>query len=119
MDDAVVEWMREAPRSPTESHELLLEKAEELGVGRESRRTVERAFGAAATFHEGQLRGDGSPYIVHPARVALLAATLTAPLDRVDAICGGLLHDVLEDTAASEDDVLRLGGEAVLAIVKF
>ncbi|MFI3253121.1 MAG: bifunctional (p)ppGpp synthetase/guanosine-3',5'-bis(diphosphate) 3'-pyrophosphohydrolase [Eubacteriales bacterium] len=65
---------------------------------------MEKAFRYAHGFHEGQLRKDGTPYITHPLAVAKIMAELG--MDR-DALIAALLHDVIEDTEASYDDVAR------------
>lgn len=71
----------------------------------------------AEKYHEEQKRSDGSPYIVHLIRVALL---INKYEDRVsaDVIISALLHDVLEDTNISEDIILHALGKTVLSYVK-
>lgn len=75
---------------------------------------VERAYIYSARVHEGQVRLSGEPYLSHPLEVAYILATM-----KLDSVCisAGLLHDVLEDTSATEDDVKDLFGEEVLKIV--
>src|SRR5688572_10958438 len=58
---------------------------------------VARCDEHAEDLHRGQLRGDGSPYIVHPRRVALLGATICSDEAVLAAFLVGLLHDVVED----------------------
>jgi (p)ppGpp synthase/HD superfamily hydrolase len=48
-------------------------------------------------LHDGQVRGDGAPYVIHPRRVALLASYWLAPSYLVEGILIALLHDVAED----------------------
>ncbi|MDH3907236.1 MAG: HD domain-containing protein, partial [Gammaproteobacteria bacterium] len=69
-------------------------------------------FGAAA--HEGQARRSGEPYITHPVAVAQELAEMH--LDS-EAICAAILHDVVEDTAASLDEIREKFGEDVALIV--
>jgi (p)ppGpp synthase/HD superfamily hydrolase len=76
---------------------------------------LERALRWAAVCHHGQTRkGSDTPYFEHAAAVALI-------LDRAgfdeDVVIAGLLHDVVEDTAATVDDVAARFGAAVAAIV--
>lgn len=73
-----------------------------------------KALSFAAEKHTGQTRRDGSPYIYHPIKVAELLKDAGYDLKYQMA---GLLHDVLEDTNATEDE-LRVFGEDVLAAVK-
>jgi (p)ppGpp synthase/HD superfamily hydrolase len=76
---------------------------------------LEHALRWSAVCHQGQTRrGGGTPHFVHPAAVALL-------LDRSgfqeDVVIAGLLHDVLEDTAATFEEVATRFGPAVAEIV--
>lgn len=73
-----------------------------------------RALVFATEKHTGQTRRDGSPYIYHPIKVAELLKDAGYDLRYQMA---GLLHDVLEDTDATEDEV-RVFGEDVLDAVK-
>ncbi len=63
---------------------------------------VKRAYEYANTLHNGQMRQSGEPYISHPLNVAYILAEMHA--DR-DTICAGLLHDTLEDTNITKEDI--------------
>ena len=63
-----------------------------------------KAYCYAAKAHEGQTRKDGSPYITHPLAVANIVADLK--LD-TDALCAALLHDCIEDTKSTHEDIGR------------
>jgi guanosine-3',5'-bis(diphosphate) 3'-pyrophosphohydrolase len=63
---------------------------------------IEKAYGYAASKHKDQKRKSGEPYIIHPLCVGLILADLE--LDK-ETIVAGLLHDVVEDTDATIDDV--------------
>lgn len=63
---------------------------------------VRRAYEYAKNLHSGQFRESGEPYIIHPLNVAYILAEMHA--DR-DTICAGLLHDTLEDTNISKEDI--------------
>ncbi len=76
---------------------------------------VERAYIYSARIHEGQVRLSGEPYLSHPLEVAGLLTDLQ--LDPVSA-AAGLLHDALEDTKATMEDLIRLFGEPVAHIVE-
>lgn len=75
---------------------------------------VEIAYRFAKSLHKGQKRKSGDPYIIHPVEVAYIAAQLS--LD-VYAVSACLLHDVVEDTGCSYDDVATLFGETVAELV--
>ena len=76
---------------------------------------VDRAVEYAREKHKDQSRKDGSPYIIHPLAVAEIVAEMG--LD-VDAILGALLHDCIEDTDASFDEISRLFGSSVAELVE-
>ena len=76
---------------------------------------VERAVRYADDKHRDQKRKDGSPYIIHPLAVAEIVAELG--LD-TDSIVGALLHDCIEDTSASHDEIAKLFGPAVAELVE-
>jgi GTP diphosphokinase / guanosine-3',5'-bis(diphosphate) 3'-diphosphatase len=75
---------------------------------------IEQAYKFSERAHEGQMRRSGEPYISHPLNVAAILADLK--LD-VDAIITGLLHDTVEDTSVTLDDVQREFGTTVSALV--
>ena len=75
---------------------------------------VEKALLYAVDCHSGQFRKSGEPYIIHPIQVAGILAKLK--LDAVTVACG-FLHDVVEDTDATLDDLEREFGHDVRVIV--
>ena len=75
---------------------------------------VERAYVYSARVHEGQIRLSGEPYLMHPLEVAGILADMN--LD-VISVAAGLLHDVLEDTDATPEDLKAHFGSDVLHIV--
>lgn len=68
----------------------------------EETEVVKRAYEYADNLHKGQFRQSGEPYIFHPLNVAYILAELHA--DR-DTVCAGLLHDTLEDTTITKEDI--------------
>jgi (p)ppGpp synthase/HD superfamily hydrolase len=67
----------------------------------------------ASRLHAGQYRADGSPYIVHPLRVAILtAASLSSPRQGT-AVLIALMHDVIEDCGIAEDWIANRYGSFV------
>lgn len=75
---------------------------------------VEKAYQYAAKAHADQKRASGQPYIVHPTQVAGTLATLGLDPDTVAA---GFLHDTVEDTPVTNDDIKNEFGEDVAFIV--
>ncbi len=78
---------------------------------------VRAAYELAARAHAGQRRAEGTPYIVHPLRVALILAEERG-VHRADVVAAALLHDVLEDTDVAAGDIARCAGERVAAWVQ-
>lgn len=75
---------------------------------------IEKAYKIADTCHEGQLRKSGELYICHPLCVAIILAELE--LDK-ETIIAGILHDVVEDTSYTLEDLKREFGEEVALLV--
>ena len=75
---------------------------------------LEKAFRFARRCHEGQMRDSGEPYMVHPASVALILADMR--MDTV-GIQTGLLHDVVEDTSVTAEQVQKEFGPDVARCV--
>ncbi len=75
---------------------------------------VARALRIAATAHDGVNRKSGEPYLVHPIEVATILSRMH--LD-AETIAGGLLHDVVEDTDVTSEDISRQFGERVARLV--
>ena len=75
---------------------------------------IEKAYQVAYKAHEGQCRKSGEPYIIHPLCVAIILADLE--LDK-ESIVAGLLHDVVEDTIMTSEELRQEFGEEVELIV--
>ena len=75
---------------------------------------VEKAYKVAYDAHKGQVRKSGEPYIMHPLCVAIILADLE--LDK-ETIAAGLLHDVLEDTVMTDEEMKDEFGEEVFLLV--
>ncbi|MBQ9834677.1 MAG: bifunctional (p)ppGpp synthetase/guanosine-3',5'-bis(diphosphate) 3'-pyrophosphohydrolase [Bacilli bacterium] len=97
----------------TELSKQLIEKTNSYMPIEEKR--IIRAYNYANGYHYAQKRNSGEPFITHPLNVALILAQMHAD---GDTICGALLHDVLEDTSALEEEILKLFGKTVLTLVQ-
>ena len=75
---------------------------------------IKKAYQTASKAHEGQKRKSGEPYIIHPLCVAIILADLE--LDK-ETIVAGLLHDVVEDTVMTTEDLTREFGSEVALLV--
>ncbi len=75
---------------------------------------IERAYALAFNLHKEQKRKSGEPYIIHPLCVAIILAELE--LDK-ETIAAGILHDVVEDTAITLDELKAEFGEEIALLV--
>ncbi len=75
---------------------------------------ITRAYALAKDAHKDQKRKSGEPYLIHPVCVAIILAQLE--MDK-ETIVGGLLHDVVEDTTYTTEDLTRMFSEEVAALV--
>ena len=75
---------------------------------------VKRAYYYAETLHVGQMRASGEPYIIHPLNVACILADMHAD---GNTICAGLLHDTLEDTKITKEDLIHDFNSVVATLV--
>jgi guanosine-3',5'-bis(diphosphate) 3'-pyrophosphohydrolase len=110
--DRVLPWRRSAQAVPDDVRELVDIYKSRHPKGDTTLLT--RAYTMAAEAHEGQVRRSGDPYIVHPLAVATILAELG--LD-ANTLAAALLHDAVEDTGISLDDVTRDFGPQVAAMV--
>jgi len=76
---------------------------------------IEKAYKVADKAHEGQLRKSGEPYIMHPLNVAIILAELE--LDK-ETIVAGILHDVVEDTVMTSEEIAAEFSEEVAFLVE-
>ncbi|HEX6467081.1 MAG TPA: bifunctional (p)ppGpp synthetase/guanosine-3',5'-bis(diphosphate) 3'-pyrophosphohydrolase [Terriglobales bacterium] len=76
---------------------------------------IQRAYDFSLEHHQGQTRASGEPYLIHPVEVAQVLAEMK--LDST-AIAAGLLHDAVEDTPVTIEDIKKRFGEQVARIVE-
>ena len=99
--------------SPDDLYEELIESIKKYHPSADTS-LVEKAYKWAFDSHQGQVRKSGEPYIAHPLCVAIILAELE--MDK-ETIAAGLLHDVLEDTAATKEELEEEFGAEVLLLV--
>ena len=93
-----------------EKYNFLLSKLEYLSTITK----IEKAYETASNLHKFQFRESGDPYIIHPLAVASILASMHADQD---TICAGLLHDTLEDTRFTKQDIVNEFGITVANLV--
>ena len=98
-----------------EEHYAAMERAINKHIPGADWALINKAVDYASTKHQAQKRKDGSPYIIHPLAVAQIVAEMG--LD-CDAVLGALLHDCIEDTDASHEDIERIFGSTVAELVE-
>lgn len=75
---------------------------------------IEKAYKLAVDAHKDQKRKSGEPYIIHPLKVAYILAELELDMETIVA---GILHDIIEDTEYSYEDISNLFSEEIAALV--
>lgn len=94
--------------------EDVIAKASEYLKNPNSIEMIREAYKLARIKHEGQFRKSKDPYIQHPLEVAYMLAELHAS---PATICAGLLHDLLEDTDLTKEEMIEMFGEDITSIV--
>ena len=98
---------------PEQEFEQVLKKVREYNPGTDEQRLM-AAFRYAENAHREQKRRDGSPYVTHPVAVAGIVAELQ--LDD-DSLIAALLHDCIEDTPSTYNEIAKLFGQQVADLV--
>src|SRR5687767_4393506 len=99
----------------TRDYEYLEERLSST-LNEEELAQVRRAYEIADAAHTGQLRDEGTPYIVHPIRVAVSLVD-ELEIDSPRLVCSALLHDVIEDSPITREEVAEIFGEEIAQIV--
>ena len=99
----------------TPSFNALLDNIKTYITNEDDLAMIEKAYEYAKNHHEGQMRRSGESYIIHPINVAyILSEYKTDPT----TLMAGLLHDCIEDTEASYDDIKETFGEEVALVTE-
>ena len=112
IDDGKIEAI-ESGKTPEELYDSLIERVRRYHPS-DDISLIEKAYIAAKKAHEGQKRVSGEPYITHPISVAIILADLE--MDQ-ETIAAGLLHDVVEDTVMTNEELEEQFGSEVALLV--
>ena len=112
LDDGHIEKLAEY-LSPEDLYKDLIERVRKYHPS-DDISLIEKAYRYAAKAHEGQKRKSGEPYIIHPLYVAIILADLE--MDQ-ETIAAGLLHDVVEDTIYTKEEIEQEFGPDVALLV--
>ena len=94
--------------------EKLIETVKGLNFSESDIGKITKAFKLADLAHEGQKRRSGEPYIIHPVAVAQILSDMGMD---ADSVCAALLHDVVEDTEYTSEQIKQMFGETVEHLV--
>ncbi|MDE7287798.1 MAG: HD domain-containing protein, partial [Lachnospiraceae bacterium] len=111
-DDGRIEAIQEF-QSPEQLYRDLISRVQKYHPSDDTS-LIEKAYHLAAKAHENQVRKSGEPYIIHPLCVAIILADLE--MDK-ETIAAGLLHDVIEDTIMTEEEISEQFGSDVALLV--
>ena len=112
VDERRIEYIKEF-QSPEDLYQGLISRVKKYHPS-DDISMIERAFQIADAAHKNQVRKSGEPYIIHPLCVAIILADLE--LDK-ETIVAGLLHDVVEDTIMTNEDLREQFGPDVELLV--
>ena len=101
-------------QDPEQLYKVLVERIRKYHPS-EDLSLIEKAYTIAKDAHEGQFRKSGEPYIIHPISVGIILAELE--MDK-ETIAAGILHDVVEDTVMSSEEIAAIFGTEVALLVE-
>jgi (p)ppGpp synthase/HD superfamily hydrolase len=113
--ETILNELREGNDSPESYSEQIRKLSLELRADQQS--VVAACDKRISELHRGQARGDGAPYVIHPRRVALIAAELCEGAQLFEVILVSLLHDVVEDCDVALSEIEHEYGAAVARAV--
>ena len=105
---------KEEHATPEELYSRLIDKIKRYHPSAGDLSAIDKAYNFAKKSHGDQKRKSGEPYIIHPIHTALILADLE--LDK-ESIMAGLLHDVMEDTKVTREQMISEFGEEVTDLV--
>ncbi|MCR4643053.1 MAG: bifunctional (p)ppGpp synthetase/guanosine-3',5'-bis(diphosphate) 3'-pyrophosphohydrolase [Lachnospiraceae bacterium] len=112
IDDGRIEDIAEF-QSPEDLYKELIERVRRYHPS-DDISLIEKAYETASRLHKDQKRKSGEPYIIHPICVAIILADME--MDK-ETIAAGILHDVVEDTVMTGEELTELFGEDVALLV--
>ena len=112
IDDGRIESLKEF-LTPDELYDDLISRVKKYHPS-DDISLIEKAYHVANDAHKGQVRKSGEPYIIHPLYVAIILADLE--MDK-ETIAAGLLHDVVEDTVMTKEEIAEQFGDEVALLV--
>ncbi len=112
IDDGKIEAIQEF-QSPEQLYRDLIYRVQKYHPS-DDISLIEKAYHVASLAHKNQVRKSGEPYIIHPLCVAIILADLE--MDK-ETIAAGLLHDVIEDTIMTEEEITEQFGADVALLV--
>ena len=96
------------------TYDDFINNVKEYIVSESDLQKIRKAYYLADYYHNGQMRDSGEPYIIHPLNVAYILSNMHADSD---TLCAALLHDTLEDTSLSKEEIEREFNSDVLNLV--
>jgi guanosine-3',5'-bis(diphosphate) 3'-pyrophosphohydrolase len=105
----------QSPKSKTQNSLDSLLKAAQTYTSKHGIEALRKAYYFAEEAHQGQVRGTGDPYITHPTAVTIILAEMHLDVETLQA---ALLHDVIEDTPVTYDDIKKEFGPTVAHLVE-
>ena len=112
IDDGKISELKEF-MTPDELYQVLIKHVQKYHPS-DDISMIEKAYRVASEAHRDQRRKSGEPYIIHPLHVAIILADLE--MDK-ETIVAGLLHDVVEDTVMTEEQIAQEFGAEVAQLV--
>jgi len=112
MDDGRISKIQDG-MAPDELYQVLIKRVQ-LYHPSDDISMIEKAYLIAKEAHKDQRRKSGEPYIIHPLNVGIILADLE--LDK-ETIVAGILHDVVEDTIMTDEDLKKEFGADVALLV--
>ncbi len=115
MAENILSKVLQIKKRPKKFYDLVNKRAKGISMPQKHEDYLWSAYCFARDAHRGQKRKSGEPYFEHPYQTALILSEMNMD---VITICGGLLHDVIEDTDINYDDIAEKFGEEVAKLVE-